>query len=138
MEFLSDIEAARMLKCNISGLKMLKVHRCPYGYHKSVLEEFVARNGLPICEDIYHIVGCSSETDQLAELDVEWYETTDRVLVACNTRTRAIITNIAFSQEQYDALVTIGIKIFFVGNGAGQYHMSLPSWEEAYDMATSI
>lgn len=138
MEFLSDVEAAQMLKCTVSGLKQLGVHKCPYGYHKSVIEEFVAVNGLPICEDIYHIIGCASEIDRPAELDVEWYDTTDRVLVACNSRTRAIITDIAFSQEQYNAVVTVGIKIFHIGDGSGQYHMSLPSWEEAYDMANSI
>jgi len=137
MGFLSDTEAARLLQCTVTGLHSLGVHRCPYGYHRDVLLEFVARNGLPVCEDIYHIIGCSLETDRPAWLDVEWFESPTRALVACNSRTRAIITNIAFSREQYDALVEIGIKIFQVGDDVGAYHMLLPTWDEAIHMAST-
>lgn len=135
--FLSDVEAAQMLKIPVSELSTMEIHKCPYGYSIDVLEEFISINNLPIQENIYHVIVIGEESHP--EENLVWCNNIQEALFRANSRTRAIISKTTFSKDVYDLAITYGIKLLLIGEDQEEWcHLSCASLEDAVDRSSTI
>ena len=125
-QFLTKLEAARLLNVGPQHLDELEVPECPYGYSREVIEEFAARNGLPIFEELWNLIVCGEE-----RAPYTYAENIKEALFLANSRTKAIISTIAFEEDVYNICVDYGIKLIYVGESCEHSHLNVPSFEDA-------
>jgi len=132
LKYLTDIEAARLLRMPVAALSRSEIHRCEDGYHIDTLKEFCAKNGIPLLNRGF-ILGLSNE-DSPEDDRVLWKEDLFDLLWSANQYCKAIITPTEVP-GLWDFIKRQGSTRLILIGESPSCHISANSWSKAIDIA---